>query len=72
MVFEFGNSFNEFLELERVPGLLELYSGLYCVEQGVGGLLQLTIHLVKALTLETRAKVSSASTNGACTIHHVF
>ena len=59
MVFEFGNSFNEFLELERVPGLVELYSGLYNVEQSVDSLLQLTTHLVKALALETRTKVSS-------------
>ena len=57
MVFEFGNSFNEFLELDRVPELVELYAGLYNVKKGTEGLIQLTMQLVKAVVLEARVKV---------------
>ena len=69
MVFEFGNSFNEFLELDYVPGLLELYAGLYNVQEGIEGLLQLTVQLVKAVVLEARVKVCPISSILADTCH---
>lgn len=61
MVFEFSHSFEDFLELDRVPPFTELYSGLFNMnakkekeeEEGgenvIGGLMLLTIQLVKAV-----------------------
>ena len=62
MVFEFSHSFEDFLELDRVPPFTELYAGLFNMkmkkeeeeeEEGeksiIEGLMVLTIQLVRAV-----------------------
>ena len=74
MVFEFSHSFDDFLEIEKVPRFSELYAGLFNVsiekeeeeEEGgadkrkrVNGLILLTMQLVKAAVHDGGSRVSS-------------
>lgn len=72
MVFEFSHSFDDFLEIDRVPRFSDIYAGLFNVlverdddeEETVGktnGLVLLTMHLVKAAVLDGGSRVSGWS-----------
>lgn len=72
MVFEFSHSFDDFLEIDRVPRFSDIYAGLFNVlverdddeEETVGktnGLVLLTMHLVKAAVLDGGSRVSGRS-----------
>ena len=72
MVFEFSHSFDDFLEIDRVPRFSDIYAGLFNVlverdddeDENVrktNGLVLLTMHLVKAAVLDGGSRVSGWS-----------
>jgi hypothetical protein len=71
MVFEFCHSFEEFLELELVPGFSEVYRGLFNGEIKTSnnedetplgnGVMTLLVHLVKAVIHDSGPKIYTTS-----------